>query len=82
MPLIGKGFYSLAIIALLCSVVSAFYYLRIVKIIYFDSENSNQKNISLVINNASIVLVLMALANLLFLAYLDPLTQVIVSSLR
>jgi NADH-quinone oxidoreductase subunit N len=82
MPLIGKGFYSLAIIALLCSVVSAFYYLRIVKIIYFDTENSNQKTISLVMNNSTIVLVLMALANLLFLSYLDPLAKVIISALQ
>ncbi|MFT6106169.1 MAG: NADH-quinone oxidoreductase subunit N [Rickettsiales bacterium] len=74
---VGKGFYSLAIIAVLCSVVSAFYYLRVIKIVYFDSEHSGQKNISLVINNASIVLILMALVNLFFLAYLDPLTKVI-----
>ncbi|MFT6076895.1 MAG: NADH-quinone oxidoreductase subunit N [Myxococcota bacterium] len=74
---VGKGFYTLAIIAVLCSVVSAFYYLRVIKIVYFDSKNAEQKNISLVINNAAIVLIVMALANLFFLAYLDPLTKVI-----
>jgi NADH-quinone oxidoreductase subunit N len=74
---VNKGFYALAIIAVLCSVVSAFYYLRVVKIIYFDPEHVEQSKISLVINNASIVLILMALANLFFLAYLDPLTKVI-----
>ncbi len=81
LSVVGKGFYALAIIAVLCSVVSAFYYLRVVKIAYFDGENSSEKNgqrnITLVINNASIVLVLMALANLLFLAYLEPLTALI-----
>ena len=77
MSAVGKGFYVMAIIAVLCSVVSAFYYLRIVKIIYFDNEHSHQKDIILVINNASIVLILMALANLLFLAYLEPLTKAI-----
>jgi NADH-quinone oxidoreductase subunit N len=77
LSVVGKGFYTLAIIAVLCSVVSAFYYLRVVKIVYFDGEQEGQKNITLVINNASIVLVLMALANLLFLAYLEPLTKLI-----
>jgi NADH-quinone oxidoreductase subunit N len=77
LSVVGKGFYTLAIIAVLCSVVSAFYYLRVVKIAYFDGENSGQKNITLTINNASIVLLLMALANLLFLAYLEPLTKII-----
>ncbi|MES2676960.1 MAG: NADH-quinone oxidoreductase subunit N [Pseudomonadota bacterium] len=81
MSVVGRGFYTLAIIAVLCSVISAFYYLRIVKIIYFDGENENQKDITLVINNASIVLILMALANLLFLLYLDPITKVIVGIL-
>ena len=78
---VGHGFYALAIIAVLCSVVSAFYYLRVVKIIYFDNQHSGQNDISLVINNASIVLILMALANLLFLLYLDPLTKVIAGTL-
>ena len=77
MSVVGNGFYTLAIIAVLCSVISAFYYLRIVKIVYFDGENESQKGITLVINNASIVLILMALANLLFLLYLDPITKVI-----
>ena len=79
MSVVNKGFYMLAIIAALCSVVSAFYYLRIVKIAYFDNGNDNQKDITLVINNSSIVLVLMALLNLLFLAYLSPLTKLISS---
>ena len=33
-----KSMYYLAIIGLLSTVVSAFYYLRIIKIIYFDKE--------------------------------------------
>ncbi len=77
LSVVGKGFYTLAIVAVLCSVASAFYYLRVVKIVYFDNENAGQQNIALVVNNASIVLILMALANLLFLAYLDPLTTLI-----
>jgi NADH-quinone oxidoreductase subunit N len=77
LSVVGKGFYALAIVAVLTSIVSAFYYLRVVKIAYFDGESAGQKNIVLVINNASIVLILMALANLLFLAYLEPLTSLI-----
>lgn len=74
---VKKELYILSIIAVLCSVVSAYYYLRVVKIAYFDEYNSEQNKICLVINNASIVLILMALANLGFLAYLDPLTNLI-----
>ena len=36
MSVIENGMYTLAIIGLLTTVVSAFYYLRIIKIIYFD----------------------------------------------
>jgi NADH-quinone oxidoreductase subunit N len=35
-PAINAGFYWLAVIGVLLSVVSTFYYLRIVKVIYFD----------------------------------------------
>ena len=37
---INSQFYFLAIILLICSVVSAFYYLKVIKIIYFDSDNN------------------------------------------
>lgn len=77
LSVVGKGFFALAIIAVLSSVISAFYYLRIVKIIYFDDGNKKQSEITLVINNGSIILVIMALANLFFLAYLEPLTRLI-----
>ena len=36
MSVIESGMYALAIIGLLTTVISAFYYLRIIKIIYFD----------------------------------------------
>jgi NADH-quinone oxidoreductase subunit N len=36
MAAVDQGFYTLAVIGVLTSVVSAFYYLRIVKIMYFD----------------------------------------------
>ena len=36
LPAIEQGFWILAVVAVLSSVVSAFYYLRIVKVMYFD----------------------------------------------
>jgi len=39
MAVIKAGMYTLAIIGLLTTVISAFYYLRIIKIIYFDEPN-------------------------------------------
>ena len=38
MAVIEKSMYLLAIVGLLSTVVSAFYYIRIIKIIYFDPE--------------------------------------------
>jgi len=40
---INSGLYALAIIGLLASVVGAFYYIRIVKIMYFDDEKEGFK---------------------------------------
>ena len=40
MSVIESKMYTLAIIGLLSAVVSAFYYLRIIKIIYFDDDNN------------------------------------------
>ena len=40
MSVIESKMYTLAIIGLLSTVVSAFYYLRIIKIIYFDDDNN------------------------------------------
>ncbi len=36
LPAVAAGYYGLAVIGVLTSVVSAFYYLRVVKIMYFD----------------------------------------------
>ena len=40
MSVIESGMYTLAIVGLLSTVISAFYYLRIIKIIYFDEIKS------------------------------------------
>lgn len=39
--LVGAGFVGLAIIAVLLSLVGAFYYLRVVKVMYFDAPTAN-----------------------------------------
>lgn len=73
--IVEKGFYYLAIIAVISSVISAFYYLRVIKIAYFDDKNDN-----IVINSKSmslIVLSLAALFNLFFIAFLKQINLVI-----
>jgi NADH-quinone oxidoreductase subunit N len=37
LPAVEQGFWTLAVVAVLASVVSAYYYLRIVKVMYFDA---------------------------------------------
>ena len=44
MSVIKAEMYALAIIGLLTTVISAFYYLRIIKIIYFDKEKEKYDN--------------------------------------
>lgn len=40
LPAVEKGFWTLAVVAVLASVVSAYYYLRIVKVMYFDAPGA------------------------------------------
>ncbi len=61
LPAIESGFYTLAVIGVLSSVVAAFYYLRIVQIVYFEeSEESLDKPINrelgLVITGSGLVI--------------------------
>jgi NADH-quinone oxidoreductase subunit N len=60
---IEAGLYALAIIGVLTSVVAAFYYLRIIKVMYFDDvsdalDRSIRREISLVILGTSAVILL------------------------
>lgn len=55
---IGTGAYAISIIGIISSVVACFYYLRIIKVIYFDSSSGNlsvNKNIPLNILIGSII---------------------------
>ena len=60
---IEQSMYFLAIIGLLATVVSAFYYLRIIKVIYFDKPNDefdrfNSLSLKLILSITTIILVL------------------------
>ena len=68
MSVIENGMYTLAIIGLLSTVISAFYYLRIIKIIYFDEiKNSFDK-----IKNLGISSTVLISCSILVLFFLYP----------
>lgn len=76
MSALRGGFMIPAIIAILFSVVSAYYYLRIVKVMYFDEPK--EKVIVLAnIPNIKIIVLFTALLNLAILAFIDPLLVMI-----
>ena len=56
MSVIESKLYALAIIGLLTTVISAFYYLKVIKIIYFDESKVNFDEIRNVTIKATIVL--------------------------
>jgi NADH-quinone oxidoreductase subunit N len=71
MSAVNEGLYVLAIIGVLSSVIGAFYYLRIVKIMYFDDpadafEGTAGREVGIVMGVA-------ALFTLLFIVYPAPL---------
>jgi NADH-quinone oxidoreductase subunit N len=68
MSVIENGMYTLAIVGLLTTVISAFYYLRIIKIIYFDEiKNSFDK-----IKNLGITSTVFLSCTILVLFFLYP----------
>jgi len=68
MSVIESGMYTLAIIGLLSTVISAFYYLRIIKIIYFDET----KNLFDKIKNLGITSTVFLSCTILVLFFLYP----------
>ena len=72
---IEQGFLYLAIIAIVFSVVSAFYYLKIIKTMYLD--DSNDELSSNLDKKQSLVIVIAALIMLFFVFYGDGLIKVI-----
>lgn len=72
---ISRGLLFWAIAAIIFSVISAFYYLRIVKIMYFDEvkEKIEFENYS----NSKLIIILIAIVNILFVFLLDILLSLI-----
>ena len=78
MSVIESGMYTLAIVGLLSTVISAFYYLRIIKIIYFDEfkEPFNQiKNIS--ITSTIFISCIILISYFLYPSYLSNIVNLI-----
>jgi len=77
----GGAFAVLAIVAALNSVVSLYYYAKIVKTMFLDSPTAEDKQITLAANNFSLMLPL-AFLTILFGVYFAPLVQYTNHSLR
>jgi NADH-quinone oxidoreductase subunit N len=69
----GLLFYSIA--AIIFSVISAFYYLRIVKVMYFDEANKNLEFEDY--GNAKLVILATVAFNLFFIFFLDAIVKLI-----
>ena len=70
---IAAQFYTIAIIGVLTSVVSAFYYLRIIRIIYFDDvQDPLDQSID---REISIMLALTGVLIVAFIAYPEPIVS-------
>lgn len=76
---IQGGFYWLSVIGVLMSVVSTFYYLRIVKVIYFDEPVAAFSPVNREVTG---VLVLASLAVLLFWVYPSPIVNAATAAAR
>ncbi|QXK91997.1 NADH-quinone oxidoreductase subunit N [Neoehrlichia mikurensis] len=70
LSLIENNFIKLAVLFALMSVVACYYYLRIIRVIYFDSCNSLYKH-NLQNNGLVIILFISAAANLFFYTYMN-----------
>ncbi len=68
-----------AIVAIVLSVVSAYYYLRIVKVMYFDESQNLMKLED--VGNAKVIIFLSALFNLALIVFLKPLMSLIMNFL-
>lgn len=72
---IGRGLLFYAIAAIVFSAISAFYYLRVVKVMYFDDakEKIEFENCS----NSKLIIILIAMLNIAFIFFLDILVGLI-----
>lgn len=72
---IANGFYILATIGVLSSVVAAFYYLKIIKVMYFDDVRGKSRIDTETDDGMKYVLLVTALFNLLFFIFPLPLLE-------
>ncbi len=70
----GGAFVILAVVAALNSVVSLYYYAKIVKIMFLDLPTANDKSISVAINDFTLMIPL-TVATIVFGIYFGPLVQ-------
>ena len=68
--------YILALVAIISAVISCFYYLRIVKIMYFDKKPENS-TISVIRCNANIILIISAVIAIAAPLYFSPLMNLV-----
>lgn len=71
--LVAKNYYPLAVLGVVSSVIAAFYYLRIIKIVYFDESNDYKFTFD---SSLKIVLIIGVLFNLLFIFGLNPILDI------
>jgi NADH-quinone oxidoreductase subunit N len=72
MAAVGEGLWPLAIIGVLASVVGAYYYVRIVKIMFFDQPRERFASIQ---PKAGLVMTVAGLSVLLYVVYPAPLVE-------
>ena len=73
---VKNEYYFLALIAILASIVSSFYYLRIIKIMYFDKKDK-KSTISIYTSNAGIIVIICAIAALIAPLYFSSFVDLI-----
>ena len=79
---ISSGLLLYAIVAILFSVISAYYYLRVVKVMYFDEAKSDQKPITFdEEGNGKKIVLLVSILNLVMVLFVDKLMNMITNFL-
>ncbi len=77
---LNNGFYIIAILAVLFSVISAYYYLRVVKVMYFDKPQEEVMELGNSFNG-KLIIFLSAIFNLLFIIFFDTILNTIIGFL-
>ena len=76
---IESQLYILAVLGVLASVISAFYYLRIIKGMYFDESDDNQTFEFTISSESKVILTILMILITFFILYPSLLTDVVSS---